>query len=582
MRMNRSNFLPLLGFLLGLPALGLGIHFLDDPIQQRFVQEKLAGHDDNRPWFDAFDFVSGHPGLIQFRIGRGQLPWWTALDIRVRFFRPLSVALHYLDYGLLEDAFWAMHLHSLLWYSLVCAVAVAVLRRFSTDPRLAFVAAFLFVVDDAHVEPLAWLAHRNALVAFVFGMLSLLAYDRWRWTESRTARLGSLGCFLLCLAAGETGLSVLAYFLAYALFMDRGTLPLRLARLLPHLGVVLVFVAGYRAAGFGTVASGAYLNPISEPLVFGAAFPFRFSWLLANHFGPPWALSDWLPSSLLDALYVYGAFFVAPALAIFVIRRAGADRELMFWIVAGLLSLVPQCVTLAHERLLLFAGPALWAATAHGAFALLKMVRERRGAWLLLAGILSVAAFCYAVVAPVGLAVGVARFGTTQASSIPSLPLLGRALELRRQHLVVLNTRTLVEGHTIAFERRRAGLSVPARVTLLGATAHEVHVTRLDEHSFRLYSPFGYLQDPMSAFFRSPARPFAPGYRVQIPSMEITVERVTVDGRPLQIRVRMKQPFSQGNYRFIAWYPRGFRDFRFAPLHHTTVIPADYDPRGGS
>jgi hypothetical protein len=578
--MNRNRFaiLPWIGILLCLPALGLGIHVLDDAILQDFVRQKLAGGFAERPWFDAFNFVSGDPDMIRRQIRNGELPWWTAPDIRVRLFRPLSVALHYLDFGLFKDAFWIMHLQSLIWYGLVCALLVAVLRRFSADPRIAFVAALLFVVDDAHVEPVAWLAHRNALIAFVFGMLSLLAYDRSRRTGSRSALLGSLACFILSLAAGETGVSMLAYFLAYALFMDRGRLPMRLGRLIFHLGAALLFVLGYRAAGFGTVASGAYLDPMSEPLLFGAAFPERFSRLLEHHFGPSWTLGDWLPPPLLEGLDRYGAWVVFPALAVFVVRRAGAERELMFWAIAGLGALVPQCVTLPHERLLIFAGPALWAVTTHGAFALLKMTRERRGAWALLAATMSVAAVSYTLVAPVGLSVGVARFGHTRASLIPSLPLLGPAPELEQQHLLVLNARTLVEGYSIPFERRRLGLSRPARCTLLGATTHEVHVTRLDERSFRLFSPFGYLQDPMAAFFRGPARPFAPGSRLRIPGMEIRVERVTLDGRPLQVQVRMNQPISAKHHRFIAWYPEGFRDFRFGPLLNTTVIPADYDP----
>ena len=42
-------------------------------------------------------------------------PWWVADDYEMRFFRPLSSALYWIDYHLFGSAAWLWHVHSLLW-----------------------------------------------------------------------------------------------------------------------------------------------------------------------------------------------------------------------------------------------------------------------------------------------------------------------------------------------------------------------------------------------------------------------------------------------------------------------------------
>jgi hypothetical protein len=44
------------------------------------------------------------------------LPWWTAPDLRLAFWRPVTALTHGVDYAMWPDAPWLMHLQSLLWY----------------------------------------------------------------------------------------------------------------------------------------------------------------------------------------------------------------------------------------------------------------------------------------------------------------------------------------------------------------------------------------------------------------------------------------------------------------------------------
>ncbi|MCH8006527.1 MAG: hypothetical protein IH888_09895 [Planctomycetes bacterium] len=116
---------------------------------------------------------------VQF-MDQGVLPWWTLDEARISFFRPVTALTHWLDYQLWPDSFVLMHAQSVVWYGGVGALVALFYRRFFGPVWVAGLAALLFVVDDSHVTPVTWLANRNALLAVFFGLLALLAHDRWR------------------------------------------------------------------------------------------------------------------------------------------------------------------------------------------------------------------------------------------------------------------------------------------------------------------------------------------------------------------------------------------------------------------
>jgi len=115
-----------------------------------------------------------------------------------------------------------MHLHSLAWLGAVVVVATLFYRRMFAAAWIAGLAALLFAVDDAHGFPAVWLANRNALIGVFFGLLTLIAHDRWRrdgwWMGAVLAPLA----FLLGLLSKESAVATGAYLVAYALFLDRG------------------------------------------------------------------------------------------------------------------------------------------------------------------------------------------------------------------------------------------------------------------------------------------------------------------------------------------------------------------------
>ena len=75
------------------------------------------------------------------------------------------------------------------------------------------------------VSPLAWLANRCVLIGATFGLLAVWAHLEWRIPDPATPawirRRGPLivaGLMTLCISAGEYGLGILAYLVAWELF----------------------------------------------------------------------------------------------------------------------------------------------------------------------------------------------------------------------------------------------------------------------------------------------------------------------------------------------------------------------------
>jgi hypothetical protein len=102
------------GVVLGFATVPIGF-FSDD---YSFIAY-LEGAEPRRPSaLGLYDFVGGDHADTYACMRRGPFPWWTALDLKVRFRRPLSSALFALDHALFGHAPFGYHVHALVWYAL--------------------------------------------------------------------------------------------------------------------------------------------------------------------------------------------------------------------------------------------------------------------------------------------------------------------------------------------------------------------------------------------------------------------------------------------------------------------------------
>jgi hypothetical protein len=156
-----------------LPGLDGGFQ-LDD----HFQRYRLLGM--GRAPIQLFVFQSGDVAENAREMEQGSLPWWTAPDFRHASLRYVAVLGAMLDHALWPDRPFWMHAHSLLWLAALVAAAACFYRSVLGAGWVAGLAGLPYALDDAHALPTVYLANRNALIATLFGMLSLTALARGR------------------------------------------------------------------------------------------------------------------------------------------------------------------------------------------------------------------------------------------------------------------------------------------------------------------------------------------------------------------------------------------------------------------
>ncbi|MCK6517924.1 hypothetical protein L6R46_23045 [Myxococcota bacterium] len=404
--MTRPAKMAIFAGVLAAPTLSLGF-ITDDLMMVMAVEERLGRlteaeaaeipvHAATEPLFgvpNVFTFFNGDVDEQRQLRAAGERPWWSAPELRLSFWRPLSSLLWLVDLSLFGRAPLGHHLHSLAWNSALIIAATLLLRRSlgSVGP----VAALLYLLDDNRWMAVGWLSNRNAIVALSLGLFGLLAHLRWREDGWRAGAPLSLLLFAAALTAGEFGLGALIFLGSYELFGAPGRPVERARALAPALILGLCWAAFYQASGYGASGSLVYIDPAREPGMFFAAALERLPILLGTALGPvpgEVATADPRlvgPAAALGALLSLG---LALGLRLVWARLEDADRRGLRWLVpGGLLATAPVLATLPMGRLCLAIG--LGAAAALGALLVgaAKAWGEGSRAWgLVLLGVLGV------------------------------------------------------------------------------------------------------------------------------------------------------------------------------------------------
>lgn len=261
-----------LGLLLFLPSLRSGF-YIDDLWHQALLDARARGLDRS----DAFDFSlklwslhASLPGPAYLQAGSPYaLTWFADPDLEIRFFRPVSGLTFLANHKLLGATPFAFHaVNLILWLALAAAV-LELHRRLlpgKVNRPALLLAGLFFVIDDAHVYNVVWIAARHGLLDVLLSMISLLFYDRYRQHGGLHRFLLSLAAFALALGAGETGLVTIGWIASYEVFLARDPKRDRIAAAAPFVALTVAYALVYLAAGYGTRASSWYLDPFDRPL----------------------------------------------------------------------------------------------------------------------------------------------------------------------------------------------------------------------------------------------------------------------------------------------------------------------------
>jgi len=532
--------------LLGLPTLDAGFHG-DDLQQQAFLRSYHDGQTSAR-WWNMFALVDGQRTRTIGLRTSGRYPWWVDPELRIVFFRPVAVLTHHLDHWLWPRRPGLMHLHSVLWHALTSALAWRCARRLLSNPATASLAALMFALSLTHTTPVSWLAHRNGLVSSAFALAVLLVHDRWRRDGWRPGAVVAPLLLLVALLSAEAGVVTVGLVLAYAVCIDVDSWRRRALTLVPYLAITAAWRIAYTQAGFGAVASGAYIDPLGDPGGFASVFPARYLWLLASSLSPP--LMPTIPAWLW--LSTTGA--VAVAVLVYLIRDASDVARF------GALAVALGCLPLVASH----PGPRLLVLTSFAAalvFAELveRGLGERGQSWPLLhRAAVGLVVLVHLVVPPlVSLGLSSALDDLSPAGPAAAdgeqLPNQG----LSRRGLVIVHAPNYLSAEYLPVIRGLRGLEVPNFTWLLHDGPAPPQIERVDATTLELYDPRGWPAEGLSEYWRSPSRaPFEVGDRIKTLDYDAQIIGVDRRGKAVRVRFRFRARLEHPSLAWATWDAR--------------------------
>jgi len=548
-------------------SLWMGFH-LDDYIHRYLLSDLPGAADLLRAYESPFGVANGEPAINRWQVEHGYAPWWIDRDLLVSLWRPLSYLTHELDAAVWPANAFAMHAHNLLWFGALVIAVTSLYRRIIGPTAVAGLAALFYALSHTNGFAVGWIANRNALVAAVFGVLCLLAYDRGR-------RVLSPLLLIAALLAGEGSVAVLGYIFAHAWFIDTAAWRERVRRLLPHIAIVLVWRFVYNALGHGAHGSGLYLDPVREPFAFAAAAVTRLPLLIMGQFafppaegyvlGPP----AWAPAILVFACVVT-ALFALSALSI-----ARVDRVAAFWLTGMLFALVPNCTTYANNRLLFFVGVG-----AMGLLAQLWVGFLARADWIptralpraLAHAFVGASAFMHLFLSPLLLPLATQSVAFTRPIN-PALVELSTDATLGDRDLLFLTAPEYFYVKLIPVLRALAGKPPVAAIHAFSFGSVATDVNRIDARTLEVHYDGGILSDVTSQLYRRSDLRMRVGEHFDYTGVAIEILGIEPDGRANHVRFQFARDLDSSSVRTLSWNDGRFVDTQLPTVGQSIRLP---------
>ena len=523
---------------------------LDDFEQRAMIEGTLTPR---RGPFNLYDLIADDNRAAL--IDRGAIPWWSDPHLAIRFLRPLPSLLVWVDHKLFGWGAYGPHVLSFLWW-VGAVLAAHLLYRTVAEDRAAWMATAVFALSPSLSIPLVWLANRSILVSLALGAAALALYVRWRSDQRRSLGLATAGAFGAAALTGEYALCMMSYVIAFELCPRAEPVRRRLIGALPAALPLLLYALVRAALRYGTVGTGFYRDPTTDPGAYLQALPRTFSTLFASAWLGADVTAPWLSSPFVQAILTLGA----TALVVGTVWRARRERSTGmpsagWWLACGsVLALLPLAATEPSRRRLGVAGRGVSGAVgvllAKGTHSIRRPVRLP-----LLLGLAAVVGLIHLVMAPFQsrrLSFDAVEEQVQNLARFETVP--GRARSVDTALVVRANYGLTVLSAPFILREQ-----APKHWLVLSHTFEQAAAIRTSPSSLEV------VQENAPLFPIGPTgivrtTPFNAGDVVETTAVRATVLRVDDIGRPLAVRYELNRDLESPDVAWISEGRSGFSD----------------------
>ncbi len=135
--------------------------------------------------------------------------YWNSPD---NLYRPLPLIMYAIEWQIWPDNPTAGHVINVLLFGLLCVLLFKLLAKLFANYSilLPFIATLLFAVHPIHTEVVANIKSRDEILAFLFGVISLLSLLSYSESKKTGKLIWALFAFLLAMMSKESAITFLA------------------------------------------------------------------------------------------------------------------------------------------------------------------------------------------------------------------------------------------------------------------------------------------------------------------------------------------------------------------------------------
>lgn len=523
-----------------------------------------------------YSFFDGDPDRFQQMLDYGRIPWWCSPDIRAALWRPITAYFSMLDYWLWPESSELMHVQSLVWFTLLILLSGLVYREIMGAGWAAGLAVLLYTICDIQMVPIAFLANRHILIAAVFGIGAIGAYDRWRKQGQNGWAFVSGILFACSLLASESGIAVFGYLMSYSLWIERGNYYTRIKPLIPFILMTILWRIVYSSLGYGISGVEVYVDPGTDPLQFAYAVLIRAPMILLHTLAyPP---SDITPIVMVLKLYWVLVLIVLACLGWLFFPLYRNCRLSLFWLFGALFAVVPLCSAFPGGRSLALASFGM---TGFLAQILYNAVKTRNGTFhsisrrLITIIVLFGLVFLRLIVGAYNLNQGhkLLQMGQKGIERISNLDI--EDPELSRQDLILVNPPITIFTWYIIPNRLLDYKPLPLHFRTLASGVESIEIKRSDNNTLIVRPSGGYMRPPnwnqvslanlrsyttlrnflryVERLFANRKDPFSLAQTIELTGVTIQISELTEDKRPAEATFIFDAALEDSSLRWLQW-----------------------------